>query len=102
MKKGFGMFSGRDVQVVMKADDAGVQVQAVKSAEETSKAVDSELNDLATTLKNIESARPFDECTVDEVMAAEPEIEKKVEHMVKNHRWMPPGYKEKYGDLALL
>jgi hypothetical protein len=26
-------------------------------------------------------------------MAAQPDIEKKVENMVKNHRWMPPGYK---------
>ena len=78
------------------------QAQAIKSAEETSKQVESELKDLATTLKNIESARPFDECTVDEVMTAEPEIEKKVEHMVKNHRWMPPGYTEKFGNLSVL
>ncbi|KAL9085212.1 MAG: hypothetical protein Q9159_004814 [Coniocarpon cinnabarinum] len=74
----------------------------VKNAEETSKLVESELKDLATTLKNIESARPFDELTVDEVMEAQPEIEKKVEHMVKNHRWMPAGYKEKFGDLSVL
>lgn len=26
-------------------------------------------------------------------MAAQPEIEKRVETMVSNHRWMPPGYK---------
>jgi len=26
-------------------------------------------------------------------MAAQPEIEKRVEKMVSNHRWMPPGYK---------
>ena len=26
-------------------------------------------------------------------MAAQPDIEKRVEQMVSNHRWMPPGYK---------
>ena len=35
-------------------------------------------------------------------MEAEPEIEKKVEHMVKNNRWMPAGYTEKFGNLSLL
>ena len=69
------------------------QVQAVRSAEETSRLVESELKDLAATLKNIETARPFEECTTDDVQKAEPEIERKVEHMVKNHRWMPAGYK---------
>ena len=29
----------------------------------------------------------------DDIMTAEPAIEKKVEHHVKNHRWMPAGYK---------
>ena len=58
--------------------------------------------------------------TQDEVMAAQPEIEKRVEQMVSNHRWMPPGYKvcshlittmstqlliplqEKFGDLSVM
>lgn len=69
------------------------QAQAVKAAEETAKAVETELKDLAATLKNIESARPFEECTVDDITSAEPSIERKVEHHVKNHRWMPAGYK---------
>lgn len=41
-----------------------LQVQAVKSAEETSKMVETEVQDLEKTLKNIESARPFEDCTV--------------------------------------
>ncbi|KAL9055727.1 MAG: hypothetical protein Q9162_003363 [Coniocarpon cinnabarinum] len=98
--KGYKMQS-YDVQRQIKGIET-FEVQAVKNAEETSKLVESELKDLATTLKNIESARPFDELTVDEVMEAQPEIEKKVEHMVKNHRWMPAGYKEKFGDLSVL
>ena len=36
----------------------------MKSAEETKTKVDEELADLEKTLKNIESARPFDELTV--------------------------------------
>lgn len=29
-------------------------------------------------------------------MAAQPEIEKRVEKMVANHRWVPAGYKARY------
>lgn len=67
--------------------------QAVSQAQETAKLVDAELKDLQATLKNMESARPFEECTVDDIMKAEPAIEKKVEEMVKKGRWMPAGYK---------
>ena len=40
------------------------EVQAVKSAEETKARVDGELKELETTLKNIETARPFEDLTV--------------------------------------
>ena len=40
------------------------EVQAVKSAEETKGKVDDELRELQTTLKNIETARPFEDLTV--------------------------------------
>lgn len=40
------------------------QVQAVKSAEETAKMNETELQELDKTIKNIEAARPFEECTV--------------------------------------
>ena len=39
-------------------------MQAVKSAEETKARVDGELRELETTLKNIETARPFEDLTV--------------------------------------
>lgn len=39
-------------------------MQAIKNAEETKNKVDLELKDLEATLKNIETARPFDELTV--------------------------------------
>lgn len=40
------------------------EAQALKNAEETKGRVDLELKDLEKTLKNIETARPFDELTV--------------------------------------
>lgn len=52
-----------DVGRQIKAIEA-FEAQAVKSAEETKSKVDAELQDLEKTLKNIESARPFDELTV--------------------------------------
>lgn len=95
------------------------EATAVKGAEETKGLVETELKDLEKTLENIQGARPFEDLTVvcaglaatrqhgklcmidllttpqiqDEVMAAQPEIEKRVEKMVANHRWMPAGYK---------
>lgn len=39
-------------------------MQAVKSAEETKGRVDGELRELEATLKNIETARPFEDLTV--------------------------------------
>ncbi|KAG9575359.1 hypothetical protein KCU77_g12023, partial [Aureobasidium melanogenum] len=74
----------------------------VKAAEQTKSNVDVELKDLQKTLKNIEEARPFEDLTVDEVAAAQPEIDQRTEQLVKKGRWMVPGYKEKFGDLSIL
>ena len=52
-----------DVDRQLKAIEA-FEAQAVKGAEETKGKVDGELKDLDKTLKNIETARPFDELTV--------------------------------------
>lgn len=52
-----------DVGRQIKAIEA-FEVQAVKSAEETKGRVDGELRELETTLKNIETARPFEDLTV--------------------------------------
>ncbi|SCW00857.1 LAFE_0C13542g1_1 [Lachancea fermentati] len=76
--------------------------QALDNAKETEKVVAQELKDLKATLKNIESARPFDELTVDELSKARPDIDAKVEEMVKKGRWEVPGYKEKFGDLTVM
>ncbi|KAK3673168.1 ATP synthase d subunit [Recurvomyces mirabilis] len=90
-----------DVSRQLKAIDA-FEAQAVKSAEATKGKVDAELQDLEKTLKNIETARPFEDLTVDEVVAARPDIDERVSQLVSKGRWQIPGYKEKFGDLSLL
>lgn len=76
--------------------------QALNNAKETETLVAKELKDLQETLKNIESARPFDELTVDDLAKVKPEIDAKVEEMVKKGKWDVPGYKEKFGDLTVM
>ncbi|KAF7113975.1 hypothetical protein CNMCM5793_006158 [Aspergillus hiratsukae] len=88
-----------DVGRQLKAIDA-FEAQAVQSAEETKGKVESEIRNLEKTLENIETARPFDELTVDEVAAAQPEIDEKTAALVSRGRWMPAGYKERFGDLS--
>ncbi|PSN63750.1 hypothetical protein BS50DRAFT_612075 [Corynespora cassiicola Philippines] len=83
-----------DVNRQIKAIEA-FEAQAVKGAEETKAVVDKELSDLQKTLKNIEEARPFDDLTVDEVAAAQPDIDKRTEQLVSKGRWAVPGYKAK-------
>ncbi|KAJ2906529.1 ATP synthase d mitochondrial [Zalerion maritima] len=90
-----------DVARQLKAIDA-FEAEAVKNAELTKERVELEINDLEKTLANIETARPFDELTVDEMAEAEPSIDKKTEQLVSKGRWDVPGYKERFGDLSVL
>ncbi|MCJ1228922.1 ATP synthase d subunit [Toensbergia leucococca] len=90
-----------DVGRQIKAIEA-FEAQAIKSAQETKGAVDAELKDLEKTLTNIEEARPFEDLTVDEVVAARPDIDERTSQLVSKGRWQVPGYKEKFGDLSVL
>ncbi|KAL8686120.1 MAG: hypothetical protein Q9218_007333 [Villophora microphyllina] len=90
-----------DVGRQVKAIEA-FEAQAVKGAEETKGRVDREVQGLERTLRNIETARPFEDLTVDEVAAAQPEIDKRTEQLVSKGRWQVPGYKEKFGDLSAI
>jgi len=76
--------------------------KAVESAQATAKGVDEEVGKLKATLANIEDARPFEDVTVDDVLAARPEIEKSLNIMFKKGKFSVPGYKEKFGDLSLM
>ncbi|KAF4766919.1 hypothetical protein N7455_011381 [Penicillium solitum] len=88
-----------DVNRQLKAIDA-FESQAVQNAEATKGKVEAELQNLQKTLENIETARPFEDLTVDEVAAAQPEIDEKTASLVSKGKWMPPGYKERFGDLS--
>ncbi|OJJ81837.1 F1F0 ATP synthase subunit d [Aspergillus glaucus CBS 516.65] len=88
-----------DVSRQVKAIDA-FEAQAVQNAEQTKGKVEAEIVELKKTLENIETARPFEDLTVDEVAAAQPEIDEKTSSLVSKGKWMPPGYKERFGDLA--
>ncbi|KAJ5519281.1 ATPase F0 complex subunit D mitochondrial [Penicillium expansum] len=88
-----------DVSRQLKAIDA-FEAQAVQNAEATKGKVEAELQNLQKTLENIETARPFEDLTVDEVAAAQPEIDEKTASLVSKGKWMPPGYKERFGDLS--
>ncbi|KAI9823462.1 MAG: ATP synthase d subunit [Thelocarpon impressellum] len=90
-----------DVGRQIKAIEA-FETQAIKNAEETKGRVDMELKELEKTLKNIEEARPFEDLTVDEVVAARPDIDDRTSQLVSKGRWNVPGYKEKFGDLSVL
>ncbi|KAJ5471213.1 hypothetical protein N7530_008570 [Penicillium desertorum] len=65
-----------DVNRQLKAIDA-FEAQAVQNAEATKGKVEAELQNLQKTLENIETARPFEDLTVDEVASAQPEIDEK-------------------------
>jgi len=88
-----------DVSRQLKAIDA-FEAQAVQNAEQTKGKVEAELVNLQKTLENIETARPFEDLTVDEVASAQPEIDEKTASLVSKGKWMPPGYKERFGDLS--
>jgi hypothetical protein len=65
---------------------------ALRNAEETKEKVEVELRSLEKALADIEGARPWEETTVEEIGRAAPEIDEYVTRMVKQGRWMPPGY----------
>ena len=80
-----------DVSKQIKAIESFEQV-AIKNAEETKSKVEVELKSLEKALSDIEGARPWDQTTVDELAKAEPEIDEYTAKLVKNGKWMPPGY----------
>lgn len=78
------------------------EAKAIENAKATESLVLAELSELEKTLDNIESARAFDQLTVEDVVKARPDIEEKVQDMVSKGRFEVPGYKEKFGDLVIM
>ncbi|TPX67200.1 hypothetical protein SpCBS45565_g03977 [Spizellomyces sp. 'palustris'] len=77
------------------------QAKAVAAAQQTSKKVNAEVSELQVLLTNIETARPVDQLTVDDVAKAYPELDKTVEKMAKRGQWKVPGYYERFGDFIV-
>ena len=87
-----------DVSAQIKAIEQ-FEAKAVEGAQQTEKSIDKELSDLQETLKNIESARPFEELTVEDVMRARPDIAKNVETMVTKGSVMQSAGRESFTDI---
>lgn len=78
------------------------EAKALENAESTEAKVKDELSALGTTLSNIKSARAFEDLVVEDITKAAPEVDKKVEEMVKKGRWDVPGYDEKFGSTVIM
>ncbi|KAI9327243.1 hypothetical protein DFJ73DRAFT_632218 [Zopfochytrium polystomum] len=77
------------------------EAKAVAAAEKTALKINAEMKELKELLVNIETARPVDQLTVDDVAKAYPELDKIVEKMVRRGQWYLPGYYEKFGEFAV-
>ena len=78
------------------------EAKAVENAQATESKVQEELGALKKTLDNIKSARAFEELTLNDMTKAVPDINKKVDEMVKKGRWDVPGYEEKFGSTVVM
>ncbi|KAI8333081.1 hypothetical protein BC941DRAFT_358418 [Chlamydoabsidia padenii] len=76
------------------------QAKAVQKAQTTVEKIDVELKDLHATLSNIQNSRPIDQLTVDDIIAAKPDLPQIVEKNVEQGKYTIPGYKEKFGDMS--
>jgi F-type H+-transporting ATPase subunit d len=74
----------------------------VERAEQTAKEIDAEIADLQETLTNIESARPVDQLSVEDIIEAKPEMVKALEKRLQEGKWTIPGYDEKFGNRSLM
>ncbi|KAF9973349.1 ATP synthase d subunit [Actinomortierella ambigua] len=89
-----------DVNAQIKSIEA-VEAKALDRAKQTATKVESELADLEATLKNIETSRPLEDLTVDDVLKSRPEILEKVDAMLSKNKWDTKGYNDKFGYVTL-
>jgi F-type H+-transporting ATPase subunit d len=74
---------------------------AVQNANQTQLLIKQELQELEQLLKDIQTARPIDQLTVDDIARAYPPLDSIVEKMAKRGQWKVPGYYEKFGEFAV-
>ncbi|KAI9203896.1 uncharacterized protein BJ171DRAFT_508605 [Polychytrium aggregatum] len=77
------------------------EAKAVADAQKTAAKINAELVELKQLLTHIETARPVDQLTVDDVAQALPELDQTVAKMVKRGQWTIPGYYERYGEFVV-
>ena len=68
---------------------------------ETQSKIESEMVDLKEFLHNIETARPFEQITVDDLEKACPGADKVIATMVKRGQFRVPGYFEQFGEFKI-
>lgn len=90
-----------DVSKQLKTIEA-FEAKALENAKDTEAKVVAELTDLQTTLDNIQSARPFDQLTINELAVARPEVDEKVYELLNKKRYEVPGYEEKFGSTVIM
>ncbi|KAI9598097.1 hypothetical protein BDF19DRAFT_420385 [Syncephalis fuscata] len=79
-----------------------LEAKAVQRAEQTVKQIDIDIAELQKTLSNIESARPVEQLSVEDIIEAKPEIVEVLGKRLEEGKWSIPGYEEKYGDRAIM
>ncbi|CAO3683504.1 unnamed protein product [Umbelopsis ramanniana] len=87
-----------NVDAQIKAIDQ-FEAKAVAKAENTVQQIDAELKDLNATLANIGNLA-IENLTVDDIVAAKPELIQDVEKSLQKGQYTVPGYKEKFGDIS--
>ncbi|GAA96676.1 uncharacterized protein L969DRAFT_20022 [Mixia osmundae IAM 14324] len=90
-----------DLGAQLKAIDA-FEAKAVEAATQAESKIDTELQQLNGTLKDIEDARPFEDLTLHDLNKARPEIAQVVESMMKRGKFTVDGYQEKFGNLSAI
>ncbi|KAF9934000.1 ATP synthase d subunit [Linnemannia zychae] len=102
VEKAFKSFkpTSYDVQAQIKSIEA-VEAKALDRAKTTATKVENELADLQATLKNIETSRPIDELTVDDVLKSRPDLAEKVDAQLSKGKWDTKGYNDKFGYVTL-
>ncbi|KAF9962377.1 ATP synthase d subunit [Mortierella alpina] len=102
VEKSFKAFkpTSYDVQAQIKSIEA-VESKALERAKTTATKVEAELADLEATLKNIETSRPIEELTVDDVLKSRPEIAENVDAALAKNKWETKGYNDKFGYVTL-
>ena len=73
----------------------------MSEALETQAKIESEMVELKEFLNNIETARPFEQISVDDLEKASPDSDKVIATMVKRGQFRIPGYFEQFGEFKI-